>query len=136
MPLVVLFMLLNKGLSDVFTTRFFQIGGLLASFLSVSKICTEWHIYTAFNLHHKTYIKTKFLTAIKGMLFFTPHVVFRTASISIIAAFFRLYSLIPLSIFIAICLPVVTKISRATISFEGIIESLLLLLECRVSLVA
>ena len=104
----VLYVLLNNGVSENPTTRFFQIGGLTASFLSVSKFCAEWHLYTAFNLDedHDIKIPAKLLPVFKAMSFFVPHSVFRTASLAIMAAYFRLYALIPLSIYVILYLPV------------------------------
>jgi len=92
----VFFVLLNNGVSENPIDCFFEIGGLTASFLSVSKFCAEWHLYTAFNLDedHKTKIPTKLLPVFKAMSFFVPHSVFRTASLAIMAAYFRLYALI------------------------------------------
>ena len=103
----VLFVLLNNGVSENPTTRFFQIGGLTASFLSVSKFCAEWHLYKAYNLDedHKIKISTKLLPVLKAMSFFVPHTVFRTASLAIVASYFRLYALIPLSIFVIVSIP-------------------------------
>ena len=100
----VLYVLLNNGVSEDPTTRFFQIGGLTESFLSVSKFCAEWHLFTAFNLNEdfETKIPTKLLPVFKAMSFFVPHTVFRTASLPIVAAYFRLYALIPLSIFVIV----------------------------------
>ena len=113
-----LFVLLNTGLSTNFTSCFFQIGGLLSSFFSVSKFCAEWHLYTAFNLDddHNTKIPSDLKSVFKAMLFFTPHTIFRTASLAFVAAFFRFYVLIPLSIY------TVTSISILTFMLKGDIK--------------
>ena len=94
-----IYVLLNTGLSTNFTSCFFQIGGLLSSFFSVSKFCAEWHLFTAFNLNrfHDTTIPSDLKSVLKAMLFFTPHTIFRTASLAFVAAFFRFYAFIPLS---------------------------------------
>ena len=122
----VLFVLLNNGVSENPTTRFFQIGGLTASFLSVSKFCAEWHLFTAFNLNedHKIKIPTKLLPVFKAMAFFVSHTVFRTASLSVVAAYFRLYALIPLSVFVIVSLPVGSYAVYSKISCDGMMNSL------------
>ena len=43
------------------------------------------------------------------MTFFVPHTVFRMASLAIVAAFFRLYALIPLSIFVFVIICLLTR---------------------------
>ena len=113
-----LYVLLNTGLSTNFTTCFFQIGGVLSSFFSVSKFCAEWHLYTAFNLEssHDMKIPTEVWSVFKAMLFFAPHLVFRTASLAFVTAFFRFYVLIPLSIY------TVTSISILTFTLKGDIK--------------
>ena len=122
----VLYVLLNNGVSENPTTRFFQIGGLTASFLSVSKFCAEWHLFTAFNLNedHKTRIPTKLLLVVKAMTFFVPHTVFRTASLAVVAAFFRVFTLIPLSIFVIISLPVGSYAGDGEINCDGMMFTL------------
>ena len=122
-------MLLNNGVSENPTTRFFQIGGLTASSLSVSKFCAEWHLYTAFNLDmfHETKIPTKLLPVFKAMAFFAPHTVFRAASLSVVAAYFCLYALIPLSIYAIVSLPVGSYAAEGEISCAGMMITLVTL---------
>ena len=127
--LPVLYVLLNNGVSENPTTRFFQIGGLTASFLSVSKFCAEWHLYTAFNLEadHKIKNPTKLLPVLKAMAFFVPHTVFRTASLAVVAAFFRVLTLIPLSIYAIVSLPVGSYALDGEFSCDGLMQTLLTL---------
>ena len=105
-----LFVLLDTGLSSSFATRFFQIGGLLASFATVSKFLAQWHLFTGFNVKedHDTKIPPDLKSVVKAMLFFGPHVIVRTTSIAFLAAFFRFYTFIPISIFVIIMLPIVS----------------------------
>ena len=118
---------MNNGVaSDNFTTCFFQIVGLAASFLSVSKFCTEWHLFTAFNLddNHKNKIPIKLLPVLKSLTFFAPHTLFRSASLAVMAGYFRFYALIPLSIFIIVSLPVSTYAMEGFITYDGIMATL------------
>ena len=116
-----MYVLLNTGLSTNFTSCFFQIGGLLSSFFSVSKFCAEWHLFTAFNLQHSHYkkIPSDLKSIFKAMLFFVPHTIFRTASIAFVAAFFRFYAFIPLSIYYIIYVPTVASISGVVLIHQS-----------------
>ena len=101
--LSVLYVILTTGLSKSFSKAFFQVGGIIASFASVSKFCAEWHIFTGYNLtgytrEHK--IPPEFSSTLKAMLFFAPHVIFRTGSSAFVAAYLKLYALIPLAVFL------------------------------------
>ena len=91
-----------RGLSTSPSSRFFQIGGILASLLSVAKFCSEWHLFTAFNFFSDTnrQVPPRMVPTLKAMLFFVPHVLFRTTSTAVICAFLRLYAAIPLFIFL------------------------------------
>ena len=101
--LAVLYVILATGLSSNLFSRFFQITGILASLVSISKACSEWHVYTGYNMNfEKKQVSPNFLTIIKAAFFFAPHIVFRTTSICFIAAFFKIYSIVPLAIFILI----------------------------------
>ena len=118
---------MNNGVaSNNFTTCFFQIVGLAASFLSVSKFCTEWHLFTAFNLDddHKNKIPTKLLPVLKSLTFFAPNTLFRSASLAFMAGYFRFYALIPLSIFVIVSLLVSTYAMEGFITYDGIMATL------------
>ena len=61
------------------------------------------------------------------MTFFVPHTVFRMASLAIVAAYFRLYALIPLSIFVIISLPVGAYAEMGEVSCVGMMAALVTL---------
>ena len=100
--LSVLYVILTTGLSKSFTKAFFQVGGIIASFASVSKFCAEWHIFTGYNIGagSEDLIPPEFSSTLKAMLFFAPHVIFRTGSSAFVAAYLKLYALIPLAVFL------------------------------------
>ena len=100
--LAVLYVILTTGLSKSSTKAFFQVGGIIASFASVSKFCAEWHIFTGYNMDTGSEhpIPPEFSSTLKAMLFFAPHVIFRTASSAFVAAYLKLYALIPLAVFL------------------------------------
>ena len=98
--LSVLYVILTTGLSKSFTKAFFQVGGIIASFASVSKFCAEWHIFTGYNWESEHPIPPEFSSTLKAMLFFAPHVIFRTGSSAFVAAYLKLYALIPLAVFL------------------------------------
>ena len=80
--LAVLYVILATGLSSNLFSRFFQITGILASLVSISKACSEWHVYTGYNMNfEKKQVSPNFLTIVKAAFFFAPHIVFRTTSI-------------------------------------------------------
>ena len=95
-------MILTTGLSKSFTKAFFQVGGIIASFASVSKFCAEWHIFTKYSSFTGSEhpIPPEFSSTLKAMLFFAPHVIFRTGSSAFVAAYLKLYALIPLAVFL------------------------------------
>ena len=70
--LSVLYVILTTGLSKSFTKAFFQVGGIIASFASVSKFCAEWHIFTGYNIYEEHKIPPEFSSTLKAMLFFAP----------------------------------------------------------------
>ena len=72
-------------------------------------------------------IPTKLLPVLKAMAFFVPHTVFRTASLSVVAAYFRLYALIPLSIYAIVSLPVGSYAMDGEFSCVGVMFTLLTL---------
>ena len=72
-------------------------------------------------------IPTKLLPVLKAMAFFVPHTVFRTASLSVVAAYFRLYALIPLSIYAIVSLPVGSYAMCGEFSCGGVMFTLLTL---------
>ena len=69
--------------------RFLQIAGILASLLSVSKTTAEGHLYTSFNsagANKDSQIPPNIIVTLKALLFFAPHVMFRTTASAIVAA--------------------------------------------------
>ena len=113
--LSVLYVILTTGLSKSLTKAFFQVGGIIASFASVSKFCAEWHIFTGYNTGRSEYpnpIPPEFSSSLKAMLFFAPHVIFRTASSALVLAYLKLYALIPLAVFL------ITSISICCLVFK------------------
>ena len=99
--LSVLYVILTTGLSKSFTKAFFQVGGIITSFASVSKFCAEWHIFTGYNYDRSEKpIPTEFSSTLKAMLFFAPHMIFRTGSSAFVLAYLKLYALIPLAVFL------------------------------------
>ena len=107
--LSVLYVILTTGLSKSFTKAFFQVGGIIASFASVSKFCAEWHIFTGYNTGRSEYpnpIPPEFSSSLKAMLFFAPHVIFRTGSSAFVLAYLKLYALIPLAVFLIISISI------------------------------
>ena len=70
-------------------------------------------------------ILTKLLPVLKAMAFFVPHTVFRTASLSVVAAYFRLYALIPLSIYVILSLPVGSYAMKDGFSCDNVMFTLL-----------
>ena len=112
--LSVLYVILTTGLSKSFSKAFFQVGGIIASFASVSKFCTEWHIFTGYNWHSEHPIPPEFSSTLKAMLFFAPHVIFRTGSSAFVAAYLKLYALIPLAVFL------ITSISICCLVNKGL----------------
>ena len=97
-------MILTTGLSKSFRKAFFQVGGIIASFASVSKFCAEWHIFTGYNYDRSDGsehpIPPEFSSTLKAMLFFAPHVIFRTGSSAFVLAYLKLYAIIPLAVFL------------------------------------
>ena len=94
------YVVLVTGLSSNSLSRFMQIAGILASLVSVAKTCMEFHIYTSFNLKNgDRQIPLNMLLMFKAMLFFAPHVVFRTIATAFVVAFLKLYSLVPLMVY-------------------------------------
>lgn len=85
--------------SDSTFSRFMQIGGILASLLSVAKTCCEWHLK-----YSDEYEKDPNLTTtMKALLFFAPHVLWRTTATAFVAAFLKFYSLVPLAVHLLVC---------------------------------
>ena len=100
-------MILTRGLSSSFSSSFVQVGGVLASILSVAKVCAEWHLYTGFNYHitdiisEDRQVPPEIIPTLKAVLFFfLPHVLFRTTSTAVVLAFFKIYSLVPILLFL------------------------------------
>ena len=84
--------------------RVLQVAGIMGSLISVSKTAAEWHLFTAYNADddEDRQIPPNIIATLKALLFFVPHVVFRTISIAFVAAFLKFYSLIPLTVYFVI----------------------------------
>ena len=110
-------MILTRGLSSSVSSRFIQIGGVLSSIFSVAKFCTEWHLYTGFNCYVKdktSQIPPQFIPTLKALLlFFLPHVLFRTTSTAVVLAFFKIYSLLPFILFLFLSIGITCYLSKS-----------------------
>ena len=85
--------------------RFLQIAGILASLLSVSNTTAEGFLFTDFNSAYDNkdrQIPPTIIVTLKALLFFVPHVVFRTTAAAFVAAFLKFYSLVPLTVYFVI----------------------------------
>ena len=80
-------------------SQFMQISGILVSLFSIAKTCCEEHL-RALDEDKKD---PKFTTTMKALLFFAPHVFWRTTATAIVVAFLKFYSLVPLAIHILVC---------------------------------
>ena len=89
---------LVTGLSDSTFSQFMQIGGILASLLSVAKTCGEGFL----KMLDKDKKDPTFTATLKALLFFGPHVFWRTTAMSFVVAFLKFYSLIPLAIHVLV----------------------------------
>ena len=101
MHYAVTYVILVTGPSTNPFSLFMQIAGILASLLSVAKTNAEYYIYTNFNAMDENkdrQIPTNLILTLKALLFFAPHVVFRTTAMAFVAAFLKLYSLIPFTL--------------------------------------
>ena len=99
------YVILVIGPSNVPHPRFLRIAGILASLLSVSKTTAEGHLYTGFNsmvTNEDRQIPPTIIVTLKALLFFVPHAVFRTTATAFVTAFLKLYSLVPLTVYIII----------------------------------
>jgi len=97
---LVTYVTLVTGLSSSSTfSQFMQIGGILASFFSVAKTCCEHHLKWL----DEDKKDPNFTTTMKGLLFFAPHVLWRTTATAFVVAFLKFYSLVPLVVHILIC---------------------------------
>ena len=97
-----MYIILENGPSDDLFSFFMQIAGVFASALTTAWACTEWRLYTNFYSYDPSKdnpLPSKKLHNLKALLFFAPHVLFRTTSTAIVAAFLKIYSLIPLTVF-------------------------------------
>lgn len=91
------------GLSSNSFSQFIQIGGILVSLFSVAKTCCEWHLKALDDNKDP-----EITTTIKALLFFAPHVVWRTTATAFVLAFLKFYSLIPLAVHIFVCIGITT----------------------------
>ena len=93
-----LYILFVLGPAQNLTNFIIQCLGIAASLLSVVKGVAEYHLFTRFNeIKVFTEKEFNFILLIKSFLFHLPHIVFRSFSISAIAAFAGYYALIPFS---------------------------------------
>ena len=81
----VTYVTLAIGLSDSIFSKFMQIGGIVASPESVAKTCAADHL-TKIDADKK---EPDFSTTIKTLLFFGPHVLWRTTATGFVAAFLK-----------------------------------------------
>ena len=98
----VTYFILENGPSDDPFSLFMQIAGVFASAVTTAWACTEWRIFTNFYSYDPKkdhQLPSKKLHNLKALLFFAPHVLFRTTSTAVVAAFLKIYSLIPLTVF-------------------------------------
>ena len=96
------YFILENGPSDDPFSLFMQIAGVFASAVTTAWACTEWRIFTNFYSYDPKkdhQLPSKKLHNLKALLFFAPHVLFRTTSTAVVAAFLKIYSLIPLTVF-------------------------------------
>jgi len=85
--------------SDSIFSQFMKIAGILVSLFTVAKTCCAWHLK---NLDENKK-DPDLATTIKALLFFAPHVVWRTTATAFVLAFLKFYSLIPLAVHIFVC---------------------------------
>ena len=88
------------GLSDSIFSKFMQIGGIVASLVSVAKTCAADHL-TKIDADKK---EPDFSTTIKSLFFFGPHVLWRTTATAFVATFLKFYALIPLAVHVLVCI--------------------------------
>ena len=93
------YVILVTGLSENPFSRFTQIAGIFTSLMSVAKTCTEFHQGQENRDRH---IPPNIFVTVKALLFFAPHVVFRTTATAFVAAFLKFYSTIPLTVYVLI----------------------------------
>jgi len=104
---LVTYVTLVTGLSSNSTfSQFMQIGGILASLFSVAKTCCEHHLIRLDE-------DPKFTTTMKGLLFYVPHVFWRTTATAFVVAFLKFYSLIPLAVHVLICSGITTFLGKS-----------------------
>ena len=78
-----------------------QFAGIFASLMSVAKTSCEWHL-RAMDDDKKE--DPNLATTMKALLFFAPHVWWRTTATAFVIAFLKFYSLIPLAIYAIVCI--------------------------------
>ena len=91
-----LYILLVLGPAQSLTNMIIQFLGIVASLLSLVKGVAEFHLFTVPNLVYG-HMDVRFISLLKSSLFFLPHIVFPSFSMSAIAAFTGYYALIPFS---------------------------------------
>jgi len=114
---LVTYVTLVTGLSGSTFSQFMQIGGPLASLISVAKTCCEKHLRDIDDDRKDPNLTT----TMKALLFFAPHVLWRTTATAFVAAFLKFYSLIPLAIHLLFCSGITNFLHgfHATHSDEG-----------------
>ena len=112
----VTFLTLVTGLSGSVFSQFMQIGGILASLISVAKTCCESHLKQLDDDNKDSNLAT----TMKALLFFAPHTLWRTTATAFVVAFLKFYSLIPLAVHLLVCSGITTTLHKR----HSIIEKL------------
>ena len=95
------YVILVTGLSsNSIFFQFIQIGGILTSLFSVARTCCQRHLKWFVDDDRKD---PNITTTMKAMLFFAPHVFWRTTAKAFVIAFLKFYSLIPLAVHVLVC---------------------------------
>ena len=92
-----MYILLVLGPAQNLINIIIQCLGIAASLLSLVKGVAEFHLFTTPNMYLSE-LEVNYISLLKSSLFFLPHIVFPSFSISTIAAFTGYYALIPFSI--------------------------------------
>ena len=112
----VTYIILEAGPSENPFPLVMQIGGVFASVLTLAKACTDWHLYTNFNSYDRNQehqIPPRKSHSLKALLFFVPHVVFKTTATAMVAAFLKIYSIIPLTVFFILSVVITCAVHKS-----------------------